>query len=299
MLAIVIPYFKLDFFNKTLQSIDNQSNKNFKVYICNDNSPENPEFILKKFENKFNSSYHKFENNLGSISLTQHWHRCIDLVHNEQWIMILGDDDILSKNVVQEFYNNIDEIETIKINVIRYSTFKIDENDQKTSSKFTNQIIEKSTDFFIKKTRSSLSEYVFKKDKINQVRFKDFPLAWHSDMLAVLEFSDFGNVFSINDAFLEIRISSKSISGQTFNSELKCTATFKFYEYLVNQKLNYFSNKQKVVLMNDFNKIYINDKKNILIFLKIIFTYIKIRDKKAIFNFIYLSTNAIFEKIKN
>lgn len=285
MLAIVIPFFKIDFFLKTLQSLDNQTNKNFNVYICNDNSPDNLEFLLKKFQNKFNSNYHKFENNLGSISLTQHWHRCIDLVHNEQWVMILGDDDILSENVVQEFYNNIDEVETLKINVIRYSTFKIDENDQKKSIKYTNQIIEKSTDFFIKKTRSSLSEYVFKKDKINQVRFKDFPLAWNSDVLAVLEFSDFSNVFSINDAFLEIRISSKSISGQTFNSELKCTATFKFYEYLVNKKLNYFSNKQKIVLMNDFNKIYINDKKKLNVFFKINFIYLKIKNYSGLINF--------------
>lgn len=297
MLAIVIPFFKLDFFSKTLNSLANQTNKEFNVYIGNDNSLENPKYLLEEFKNKLDITYHKFENNLGSIALTKHWHRCIDLVKTEQWIMILGDDDVLSDNVVEEFYNNINEIETLKIDVIRYSTFRIDENDHKISDKYTNQIIEKSTDFFIKKTRSSLSEYLLNKAKINQIRFKNFPLAWHADVLAILECSNFNNVFSINNAFLEIRISNKSISGQTFNNKIKSKATYQFYKYLVSKKLEYFSDKQKLILINDFNKTYLNDKKNFLKFLKIIIIYIKIRNLKAVLNFIYLAKNAIFEKI--
>ena len=33
MLAIVIPYFKLTFFEETLQSLANQTDQRFKVYI--------------------------------------------------------------------------------------------------------------------------------------------------------------------------------------------------------------------------------------------------------------------------
>lgn len=44
MLAIVIPYYKLTFFEETLQSLANQSDKRFKVYIGDDASPEDRSF---------------------------------------------------------------------------------------------------------------------------------------------------------------------------------------------------------------------------------------------------------------
>ena len=42
MLAIVIPYYKYTFFEETLLSLQNQTNKKFNVYIGDDASPENP-----------------------------------------------------------------------------------------------------------------------------------------------------------------------------------------------------------------------------------------------------------------
>ena len=64
MLAIVIPYFKLTFFEETLLSLANQTNKRFKVYIGNDASPESPLLLLEKYKDKFDFVYHEFESNL-------------------------------------------------------------------------------------------------------------------------------------------------------------------------------------------------------------------------------------------
>ena len=61
---------------------------------------------LENYKGEFEFEYHKFENNLGSSSLTKQWERCVDLASNEEWIMILGDDDYLDSNVVASFYNN-------------------------------------------------------------------------------------------------------------------------------------------------------------------------------------------------
>ena len=47
MLAIVIPYFKLTFFEETLQSLANQTDQRFKVYIGDDASLENPSDLLE------------------------------------------------------------------------------------------------------------------------------------------------------------------------------------------------------------------------------------------------------------
>ena len=59
MLAIVIPYFKLTFFEATLQSLANQTDKRFKVYIGDDASPESPIFLLENEEELFLRLFYK------------------------------------------------------------------------------------------------------------------------------------------------------------------------------------------------------------------------------------------------
>ena len=93
MLAIVIPYYKLTFFEETLQSLSLQTDKRFKVYIGDDASPENPAVLLKKYKGQFEFVYCRFEANLGSISLIKQWDRCIGMTGGEQWLLVLCDDD--------------------------------------------------------------------------------------------------------------------------------------------------------------------------------------------------------------
>ena len=77
MLAIVIPYFKINFFEKTLASLAQQTDKRFHVYIGDDASPNAPDELLKKYEGQFNYTYKRFNDNLGGISLVKQWERCI------------------------------------------------------------------------------------------------------------------------------------------------------------------------------------------------------------------------------
>ena len=207
MLAIVIPYYKITFFEFTLESLATQTDHRFTVYIGDDNSSEKPIELLKKYKNQFDFVYYHFNENLGSVSLTKQWERSINLSVDEKWVMILGDDDVLDNNVVEEFYKNLEEVEDEKINVIRFSTFKIDEKNRIISEVYLHPKIEKATDFLFRDKRSSLSEYIFRKDKILEVGFKNFPLGWCSDLLAILEFSKFGEIFTINTAIFKIRIS--------------------------------------------------------------------------------------------
>lgn len=268
MLAIVIPYYKITFFEATLTSLARQTDQRFKVYIGDDTSPESPNNLLENFKGKFDFVCHHFETNLGGISLVKQWNRCLEMIDSEEWVMFLGDDDLLEENVVSEFYSNLNEIDSVT-NVVRYSTCKIDALGLLISPQFTHPKIEYSTDFFFRNVRSSLSEYVFRKTKIREIGFKDFPLAWQSDVLAVLEFSDFRNVYSINDAKVYIRITDLSISGKQDNLKLKYKAVFDFYYYLITYRLTYFNSIQKDKLYTQINKSYLNDKKNIIYFLKL------------------------------
>jgi GT2 family glycosyltransferase len=287
MLAIVIPYYKLTFFENTLQSLANQTDRRFKVYIGDDASLENPVSLLEKYQENFEFIYHRFEENLGGTSLTKQWERCIALSRNEEWIMILGDDDVLGENVVETFYKNIEEIK-LDITVVRFATQKIDKKNIDLGGIHVHPKIEKAADFLFRDSRSSLSEYVFKSVKIDEIGFKDFPLAWYSDVLAVLEFSDFKNIFTINEAIVYVRISDLSISGQKDNFKLKAKAKFDFYYYLLAWKLNFFSKMERKELIFMLNKCYINDKKKLSHFFLISKLYFKNFLIKDYFSFIKL-----------
>lgn len=251
MLAIVIPYFKKKYFETTLESLAIQTEKKFKVYIGDDASTEDPTALLKKVEGQFDFVYHRFEENLGSSSLTKQWERCVSLVTQEDWVMILGDDDILGKNVVEAFYSNLEEVKSV--DVIRFSSCKIDEKGDVSSNIFYHPKRESSVEFLFKeKKRSSLSEYAFKRSQIIEIGFKNFPLAWCSDILAVLEFSNFDLVYSINEAIVYVRISALSISGNQDNVRLKNLASEEFSSFIIFKKFHFFNKIQRLSIINGY-----------------------------------------------
>lgn len=278
MLAIVIPYYKFSFFEKTLQSLSKQTDKRFKVYIGNDASPENPKQLLDVFSNSFHFDYTVFENNLGKESLVKQWERCLDLMQDEDWLMILGDDDTLSEDCIELFYQNIEKVNLNKCNVVRFATKVIDEEDKSISPIHVHPEIENSVDFLFRRikggTRSSLSEYVFKTVSVKKNGFKNFPLAWHTDDLAILEFSEFGNIYTINDTVVNFRLSGENITSKNDNLKLKNKATFSYYHYLLSCKKSFFNDNQKNILFFKLEKSLLNDKKNVYFWMKLIQLYL-------------------------
>jgi glycosyltransferase involved in cell wall biosynthesis len=266
LLAIVIPYYKIRFFDATLQSLALQTDKRFKVYIGNDASDDNPTSLLAKYQHQFDFEYKYYNTNLGSVSLTQQWERCLTQVQGEEWVMLLGDDDILDSNCVASFYKNLDEITKNKINVIRFATVVIDQNNLPLSGVYKHPELERSTDFLMRKfkggTRSSLSEFIVKTAVLKNVQFKNFPLAWHSDILAVLEVSNFGLIFTINEAVVSFRLSGDNITSRNDNLLLKNLATFEFYYYLLKWKSSLFNDDEISVLKVKLEKTFLDNKRN-------------------------------------
>ena len=243
MLAVIIPYYKLTFFEETLKSLENQTNKNFKVYIGDDASPDNPAGLLEEYKGKINLVYHRFNENLGAVTLTKQWERCIELAKDETWLMILGDDDVLSENVVEEFYSHLSEFEN-STNLVRFASKTISQETQKISEKFVHPKKETAFDFYYRRykglTRSSLSEYIFSKEIYIKKGFREYPLGWHSDDMAWIDFSGDNFIYTINNSWVIIRISEINITGKKDNFLLKHKAEELFYRDLVTEKLDFF-----------------------------------------------------------
>lgn len=265
MLAIVIPYYKLTFFETTLESLANQTNKRFNVYIGNDASPENPKNLLEKYQGKFDFEYHRFEENLGATSLVKQWERCIALSGDEEWIMILGDDDFIGENVVEEFYKQLNEVQSVNSNLIRFATKLVNENSNKKSDIFQHPRLESPENSFYRKlklgSRSSLSEYIFKRKIYNQFKFYDLPLAWHSDDYAWMYFADKKPIFTINNAVVFISVSESSISGSQDNRDEKNKAEILFFDYLIKNRLHLFKKNQRLDILYHSELSFLNDGK--------------------------------------
>jgi len=279
MIAIVIPYYNYRFFSQTLESLAFQTDKRFNVYIGDDCSPDDPGKIISKFETLITIKYKRFEYNLGQHSLSEHWNRCVALINNESWIMVLGDDDIIHNNVIENFYKNINQIQLCGSTLIRLSTIVIDENNQVISQRFLHPIKELAKYSLFRKmrdeTRSSLTEYIISIQSFNEHKFKHYPLAWHSDDRAWIEFSGEKSIFTINDAIAYIRVSGYSISGNTNNMQLKREANHLFFNYLIKKNLNYTKSEFKFLINNFVHFLKLNNNFNVKVFVFIITTCIQ------------------------
>ncbi|MFV0140406.1 glycosyltransferase [Empedobacter falsenii] len=261
-LAIVIPYYKLTFFEETLISLQNQSNQNFNLYIGDDSSPENPSELIDKYSSII-TKYKRYDTNIGGKYLTKQWERCIDdLTENEEWIMLLCDDDYLDLIVVEEFYKLINEGKVTE-NVIKYATRIVNEEGTEIVSEHVNNNYENSINFLIQKIlnykRSTLSEHIFKNDIYKLNRFKEFELAFGSDDVAWVDFTNGNNFICINNSFINYRKSVLSISNNQDNilKKRKMEGIISAYTYILKTyhiKMNLY---QKKVLSK---KVYQNNR---------------------------------------
>jgi hypothetical protein len=212
--------------------------------------------LLNKYKEKFDFLYHRFEQNLGGSSLTKQWERCIDMMGEEEWVMILGDDDYLGENVVEQFYSHLQEF-LGKTNVVRFSSRTIVQEENYKASICINPVWESATDAFYRKfkkiTRSSLSEYVFSKKAYEKHDFYDYPLAWNSDDRAWLDFSENKPIYSINEALVCVRLSNLNITGKDDNFEFKNKSSVAFYDFLVKTKLKHYDKYKRIELIRKYH----------------------------------------------
>ncbi|TLX73955.1 glycosyltransferase family 2 protein [Labilibacter sediminis] len=238
-LAIIIPAYKRDFLEETLESLSEQTDKRFRVYIGDDNSPFNLEEVVERFKGRIDYTYKKFKENLGGESLVAQWHRCIKLAEREKWIWLFSDDDIMEKNCVEAFYKEL--LANNKIKLFHFDV-KIVDKDNKFLNKAQEFPEKLSPSEFIKgKISGNLSsfvvEYIFEKEFFwNNGGFVNFDLAWNSDDATWYQLSKGGGVHTIKCANVHWRSSGVNISRISKDSlivQRKLNADIEFSDWLV------------------------------------------------------------------
>ena len=112
--TFLLPAYKVLFFEEALQSIKNQTYRDFKVIVSDDCSPENLKSIYDKVcgdDPRF--IFRRNEENMGSKSLVSHWNMLVDMCDTE-WLIMAGDDDVYEPTFLEEMdrlqvkYPNVD-----------------------------------------------------------------------------------------------------------------------------------------------------------------------------------------------
>jgi glycosyltransferase involved in cell wall biosynthesis len=238
-LAIVIPAYKSDFLAETLQSIRDQSDQRFSLYIFDDASPDNIKEIVQQTFLDADVTFRRFETNLGRESLTKQWERCIAETAGEEWIWLFSDDDLMTPDCVESFLGTVDE--SPGFSAYRFNTKKISatgdvirENEfPKTfdGADFLNQKLSY-------KQESYVVEYIFSRRAYQEIgRFPNLPLAWTSDDLFCLKLAEHGRISSIDGGAVHWRYSDSNISGSTNrkNAKQKLKAAAEFVDWIIDR----------------------------------------------------------------
>ncbi|WP_259065426.1 glycosyltransferase family 2 protein [Mucilaginibacter sp. X4EP1] len=233
-LAIVIPAYKTQYLNAALASIAAQTNKNFKVYVCDDGSKEDIKAITDRYTNQLDIVYHRFDENLGKTGLVKHWNRSVETT-NEEWVWLFSDDDIMAPGCAQAFFDAL-ELTSGQHNLYRFNIEMIDAEGEIICIKEPHPITETGYEFLKGRLQSrSLSaavEYIFKREIFVAANgFVSFPLAYCSDDASWIEFAGQGQIYTIHPEKVYWRSSGINISSAKGLQDKKVDSLIKFIEY--------------------------------------------------------------------
>ena len=264
-LAIIIPAYKATFLPTALDSIAAQTCKDFTLYVGDDCSPEPIGNIVEQYRNKIELVYQRFETNLGGKDLVAQWERCIAMSQDEPYIWLFSDDDVMEPNCVEKLLKQIEDTKGA------YDLYHFDVNEINDEGKVTKQLpvypqFLSAYDYYKGKSsgkyRSYVVENVFSRGIYEQTGgFKNFDLAWGSDVATWCIFCGSKGMYKISDVHVYWRRSSQNItpdkSRQT--AERKFMAEMAFLEwahdFFINEKdILSFNKKWFVLVMRHYRR---------------------------------------------
>lgn len=252
-LAIIIPAYKAYFFREVLDSIVNQNNRNFTVYVGDDASPDDLESIVADYKDKLDLVYYRFDRNLGGVDLVAHWERCINL-SDEPLVWLFSDDDLMPADGVDRVMKAVQVYGESKV----FFRFPLSIVNASGEVKYSNPPFEKDKisgyEFLLDKLSGKISsaacEYVFSRDVWTHTGgFVRFPLAWCSDDATWAKFADYaGGIASLSgNAVCWRNAEDLNISNSTCFDKEKLRATGLFLQWIGE---NYKSYLRKSELQN-------------------------------------------------
>jgi len=264
-ISICIPAFnRRDFLKETINSVIKQTYKNIEIIISDDCSTVFLDDIVNSFKDE-RIIFFKQEKNIGFI---KNWNFCINKSTGE-YIKILGDDDILNNNCIEEEINLLFKN---KANFICSNYETIDEKGDLIINKdFNNnsfRLLDKSgfinenellKKYFLGKIRIGLpSAITFKKEIIKEIGLFDENIGCPADIDMWMRIINKNTLYYNDNILLKMRRHSNNLSKQIqknfFSHKEDLEIIYKHYKKI--KRINIF---EKIIILLRYNKMIITD----------------------------------------
>lgn len=222
-LAIVVPAYKLRFFSRVLDSLAAQTDKRFTLYVGIDGVDADFESVASRYAGSIPMVVRRFDDNMGGSDLVGQWHRCIEMIGEEEWIWLFSDDDMLESGCVEAFYSQLDRDSSFDL--YHYDVDIIDSDGRVVKSASRFPAVMDALDFLKRKNSASIDsfvvEYIFRRDTFERLgRFVQFDMAWGSDIATWAKLGREKGIATIQGPHVLWRSSDANITPNTERSGL-------------------------------------------------------------------------------
>ncbi|MBS6470093.1 MAG: glycosyltransferase family 2 protein [Bacteroides sp.] len=247
--SFLLPAYKKSFLHEAINSILQQTYRDFNLIILDDCSPEDLYSLVKSFESP-KITYYRNEENMGHKSLVSCWNKLLTLT-DAQYIILASDDDIYKPNFLEEADRLI--VKYPNVDLVRGRVANINEHGEifKTETSTNNELLSfnEFVEFlYLTQNIKCIPNYVFKKKSLEIIGgFLEFPLAWYSDTATALKLS-YNCVACTNSLAFLFRQSGLNISSSRMNQTVaikKCLATIQYTKWFQKNILPRYSNNKK------------------------------------------------------
>jgi glycosyltransferase involved in cell wall biosynthesis len=217
-LAIIVPAYKARYLSRALETIDEQTDPRFQLYVADDASSEPIIEIVRRFPRLTEKLvFNRFEQNLGGQSLTRQWDRCIRLTA-EPWVWLFSDDDEMEPDCVAAFYRQL-EATNASYDYYRFNAVVIDARGTKTALCPPHPAWETAREyayFFLRGVRrATQQEAVFRREHYDRIGgFPELPLAWYADTAFGVACGEARGIFTLPGPKTLFRLSGENISSK-------------------------------------------------------------------------------------
>ena len=218
--SFVLPAYKATFLRDAIDSILNQTYKDFELIIVNDASPEDLTSIVNSYEDE-RIQYYINEKNVGGTDLVAQWNHCITYATGK-YLILASDDDVYHLDYLEKMDVLVEKYPDVNVFRSRVQHMNADgyiRGESKVLDEYQSYV-----DFLFAMHQgmicSGLAYHIFKREElVNIGGFVNFPSAWIADDATVISLAKKGVVFH-NEALFAFRTSDINISSKINNCKM-------------------------------------------------------------------------------
>ena len=235
LITIGLPVYKGQYLALAIQSILNQTYKDFELIIINDDSPDNVEKVVKQYDDK-RIKFYSNESNLGKIDLVSCWNTILGKAKGEYFVLA-SDDDYYEPDFLEEMVKKTMQFPDIDIFHCRLRI--VDINGE--TIDFSESCSEKENVFdfmwhrILKDRKQMVPEFMYRTSKLNQIGgFYPMPAGWGSDDITSYKMAEGNGIVFINEILCNWRISGINISTSKEYYYQKMEAIIMYRDWIIN-----------------------------------------------------------------